>query len=337
MSRPTNVASIALLLCTSAALAQSGGTITGTVSDLGREAVPNAPIQAINQSTNAIYKTVSSQTGQYTLVELPPGAYRLSVAAPGFDAYVQPNIAVAAKQTVNFDIHLVDYQLGTLGDGREFRIQLTSPHATPSGPTPRTPEGKPDLSGVWFAQRPVDPGTPQPLPWAEALLKERAANNSKDAPGAHCLTRGITAAGALFPFKFVQTRALLVMIFEDDIPSHRQVFLDGRGHPKDPNPSWMGHSIGRWDGDTLVVDTVGFNDRSWLDPQGHPHTEMMRVIERFRRPDFGHLEIEFTIDDPGAYAKPWIIKRAADIDPEDDVGEYVCTENNRDVEHMVGK
>jgi len=170
----------------------------------------------------------------------------------------------------------------------------------------------------------------------EALLRERAANNSKDAPGAHCLTRGVTAAGALFPYKLVQTPTLLVMLFEDDIPSHRQVFLDGRGHPKDPNPSWMGHSIGHWEGEVLVIDTVGFNDRSWLDPQGHPHTEQMRVTERLRRPDLGHLEIEFTIDDPGAYKNPWTMKRVADLDSGDEVGEYVC-ENNKDPEHMVGK
>jgi len=327
---------ITLFWFASAALAQSG-VITGTVSDLSGDAVANAPIQATNLSSKVVYKATSSVKGHYTLVELPPGAYELSAAVPGFDSYLQKNVIVAAAQTLRFDIHLSDYQLGTLGDGREFRIALISPHATLSGPTPRTPEGQPDLSGVWYAQRPVDPGKPEPLPWTEALLKERAANNSKDAPGAHCLTRGITLAGALFPYKLVQTRTLLVMIFEDDIPSHRQVFLDGRGHPKDPNPMWMGHSVGHWEGDTLVVDTVGFNDRSWLDPQGHPHTEMMRVTERFRRPDLGHLQIEFTIDDPGAYVKAWTIRRISDLDPNDEVGEYVCTENNKDVEHMVGK
>jgi len=328
---------LAVAGCASAALAQSTGTLAGTVFDLSGDRVANAPVQAINLSTNAIYRTTTSPAGAYTLAQLPPGSYKLSVAAPGFDVFLQPSLTVTAAQTLRFDIHLVDYQLGTLGDGREFRIALTSPHATPNGPAPRTSEGKPDFSGVWYAQRTVDPGVPEPLPWAEALVKERAASNFKDAPGARCLTRGITAAGALFPYKLVQSRTLLIMLFEDDIPSHRQVFLDGRGHPKDPNPSWMGHSIGHWEGDTLVVDTVGFNDRSWLDPQGHPHTEMMRVTERLRRPDFGHLEIEFTIDDPGAYRKPWIIKRIADIDPDDDIGEYVCTENNRDVEHMVGK
>jgi hypothetical protein len=127
------------------------------------------------------------------------------------------------------------------------------------------------------------------------------------------------------------------MLFEDDIPSHRTVYLDGRGHPKDPNPDWMGHSIGHWEGDTLVVDTIGFNDKSWLDNVGHPHTERLHVTERIRRPDFGHLEIEFTIDDPGAYSKPWIIKRIADLDTRDEIGEYVCTEGERDAVHMVGK
>jgi hypothetical protein len=328
---------IALLLCATAALAQSGGTITGTVLDLSGDAVTKAPIQATNLSTKAVFKTASSEAGRYTLVQLPPGAYELSASAPGYNAFVEKNVMVAAGQTLSFDIHLVDFQLGTLGDGVEFRIDLTSPHATPAGPTPRSPEGKPDLTGVWYAQRPVDPGKPEPLPWLGALIKEREANNFKDAPGARCLTRGITAAGALFPYRLVQTRNLLVMIFEDDIPSHRQVFLDGRSHPKDPNPSWMGHSVGHWEGDTLVIDTVGFNDKSWLDAQGHSHTEMMRVTERFRRPDLGHLEIEFTIDDPGAYAKPWTIKRISDLDPKDEIGEYVCTENNKDPEHMVGK
>jgi hypothetical protein len=103
------------------------------------------------------------------------------------------------------------------------------------------------------------------------------------------------------------------------------------------DPKWMGHSVGHWEGETLVVDTVGFDDRSWITAQGHPHTEKMHVVERFHRPDLGHLEIEFTIDDPGAYAKPWIMKRVSDLDKDDEVGEYVCNENNKDPEHMVGK
>jgi hypothetical protein len=324
------------LLCAGAALAQSAGSITGTVVDSDGDAVANAQVQATSKSTKAVYKTAGSLQGNYTLATLPPGAYEVSINAPGFYPKNQ-TVSVVPAEPLRLDFHLLEYQLGTLGDGREFRVQLTSPHTAPSGPTPRTAGGKPDFSGVWFAQRMVDAGKPEPLPWAEALLRERAANNGKDAPGARCLPRGITNAGALFPYKLVQTPTLLVMLFEDDIPSHRQVFLDGRGHPHDPNPTWMGHSIGHWDGDALVIDTVGFDDRSWLDTQGHPHTENMRVIERLRRPDLGHLEIEITIDDPGAYTKPWKITRASELDPNDDIGEYVCTENEKDARHMVGK
>ncbi len=319
------------LLC-----AQSGGTITGTVVDSDGEPVANAQVQATNTNTKAIYKTAASEKGHYTLATLPPGTYDLSISAPGFYPNNRQNLTVSATEPQRLDVRLLEYQLGTLGDGREFRAQLISPHTAPTGETPRAADGKPDLSGVWFAQRTLDAGKPEPLPWVEPLLRERAANNSKDAPGAHCLPRGITNAGALFPYKLVQTPMLLVMLFEDDIPSHRQVFLDGRGHPKDPNPLWMGHSIGHWEGDTLVIDSVGFDDRSWLDFQGHPHTEKMHVIERLRRPDLGHLEIEFTIDDPGAYAKPWKITRVSELDVGDDIGEYVCTENEKDAGHMVG-
>ena len=327
----------ATVLLAGAALAQNGGSIAGNVLDIAGEKIAKAPIQFTNVATQAIYKATSSGDGSYTVPQLPAGAYDLTVAALGYNQFAQKNVMVAAGQTLRLDIHLFDYQLGTLGDGTEFRKDLLSPHATPNGPAPRTRDGKPDLTGVWFAQRTVDPGKPEPLPWAEKLYQESAANNVKDAPGAHCLTRGVTAAGALFPYELVQTPARLVMIFEDDIPSHRTVYLDGRGHPKDPNPDWMGHSIGHWEQDTLVVDTVGFNDKTWLDNLGHRHTEMLHVTERIRRPDLGHLEIEFTIEDPGALAKPWIIKRVADLDPNDEIGEYVCTEGERDAGHLVGK
>ena len=326
-----------VLILAAAASGQDSGTIAGTVFDLSGNPVSKAPIQATNLATKAVYKADSSDKGGYTLTGLPAGAYDLAVAPPGYTPYTEQNLMVRTGQTLNLDVHLIDFQLGTLGDGVEFRVDQVTPHATPKGPAPRTPDGKPDFTGTWYAQRTVDPGKPEPLPWAQKLLEERAANNNKDAPGAHCLTRGITAAGALFPYELVQTPARLVMIFEDDIPSHRTVYLDGRRHPKDPNPDWMGHSIGHWEGDTLVVDTIGFNDKSWLDNVGHAHTERLHVTERIRRPDLGQLEIEFTIDDPGAYSKPWIIKRVADLDTRDEIGEYVCTEGERDAVHMVGK
>jgi hypothetical protein len=323
---------IVLSLVAFAAFAQTGGTITGTIVDPDNAAVPNAAIQATNKATGAVFKTAISKTGAYSLSALPPGQYAVVVTALGFNAFSEDvNVTTAPTR---LDIHMVEFQFGTLGDGREFQTDRMTPHKAPTSPTPRTADGKPDLTGVWYTQRIVDPGQPEMLPWAQKYFDEQAANSFRNAPGAHCLPRGITNAGALFPFRLVQTPTLLLMIFEDDIPSHRQVFLDGRGHPKDPNPMWMGHSIARWDGDTLVIDTVGFDERSWLDAQGHPHTDKMHVVERFHRIDLGHLEIEFTIDDPGAYKEPWVIKRATELDPNDDIGEYVCTENEKDVAHM---
>jgi len=144
------------------------------------------------------------------------------------------------------------------------------------------------------------------LPWAEAEVKRegRAIEN----PTARCLPWGPLLDGP-FPFKFVQSPSVIVVLIED-IFSYRQIFLDGRGHPKDGDPTWMGHSIGRWEGDTLVVDSAGFNNESWT-PMGRPHTDQLHIIERFRRIDAGHLDYEMTIDDPGTYAKPWTIKLSA--------------------------
>jgi hypothetical protein len=141
----------------------------------------------------------------------------------------------------------------------------------------------------------------------------------------------------LRPYRFVQTRDVLVIIEEANDPP-RQIYLDGRRHPDDPNPSYMGHSIGHWEDDTLVVDTVGLNDRGWIAFGSYPQTEKLHVIERFRRPDLGHLEREITFDDPSAFKKPWTLKRVSSLAPKGiDVLEYVCAENNRDVEHLVGK
>jgi hypothetical protein len=122
----------------------------------------------------------------------------------------------------------------------------------------------------------------------------------------------------------------------EDVFSYRQIFLDGRGHPKDGDPTWMGHSIGRWEGDTLVVDTANFNNKSWT-PMGRPHTDKLHIIERFHRPDAGHLQYEMTINDPGTYRKPWTIQRASNLLAGDEIGEYICTENEQDLEHTVKK
>jgi hypothetical protein len=202
------------------------------------------------------------------------------------------------------------------------------------GPPPRLANGTADLSGVWANLRTLEFPTPAMLPWAEAVTKTRAADNFKDNPSAHCLPNGVLRFTA--PFKIVHVPTLLLILPDDDLPNVRQVYLDGRGHPADLNPTWAGHAIGRWEGDTLVVERLGFRDEVWIDRFGHPHTDKLRVIERYRRPTFGRLEFESTIDDPGAYPKAWTVKRVATLSLTDDVMEFVC-ENNLSLQHTVGR
>jgi hypothetical protein len=115
----------------------------------------------------------------------------------------------------------------------------------------------------------------------------------------------------------------------------RQIYLDGRTHPSDPNPTWRGHTIGHWEGDTLAADTIGFNDKAWLDWSGHSQTEVLHVVERYRRPDLGHLELEMTVEDRSALKTPWLIKRTYILDPKVDILENVCAENEKDWSHLV--
>jgi hypothetical protein len=127
-----------------------------------------------------------------------------------------------------------------------------------------------------------------------------------------------------------------VIIYEGDMP--RQIYLDGRAHPNDWDPTFAGHAVGKWAGDELVVDTVGFNDKTWIDIAGHPHTDKLHITERYRRIDLGHLEIRITIEDPGAYEKPWTMTKISDLAPNtEEIGRYICAENNQDFAHLVGK
>jgi len=205
-----------------------------------------------------------------------------------------------------------------------------------AAPAPKTTDGKPDLSGVWTFI-PGKGGISQQLkpsdikPWAEALHKERDENLGHDSPAIQCLPGGFMAFGLV---KVVQTPGLIVVLAED--LEYRQIFLDGRQLPKDPSPAWMGYSVGHWEGDTLVVESTGYNDRTWLE-QGYPHTENLRLTERWRRGDFGHMSIDVTFSDPAIYEKQWTSKVMASYTADTDLLEYVCAENEKDRGHSIGK
>jgi hypothetical protein len=234
-----------------------------------------------------------------------------------------------------------------------------------AAPAPRT-NGKPDLSGVWHVEptsmaemkrlygddvNSLDvigmeadsiskyavnilldfkPEESPMRPGAAELMRQRAPGTN---PSDNCLPMGIPFAFLVSePDKIVQTPGLIVMMFES-ADAHRQIYTDGRPLPKDPEPAWLGYSVGRWEGDTLVVETAGFNDRTWLDAMGHPHSEDLRVTERYRRRDFGHMDVQVTFDDPKMYSKPFSIKFTQRLLADSDILEFFCNENEKDRAH----
>jgi hypothetical protein len=228
-----------------------------------------------------------------------------------------------------------------------------------SAPAPRL-NGKPDLSGVWQAERtPVSeftrvlgpgfsaiqpdyndvtkhvlnmfwdvPPAEWPLRPEAAALTEQRQKGGQEFPTTYCRPGSLPASLLILDFKIVQAARQIVMLPGNGDPP-RQIYIDGRSLPKDPEPSWMGSSVGRWQGETLVVDTMGLKDSAWLDGFGHPRSQAMRITERYRRRDFGHMDLEMTFDDPTYYTRPFGFKTALTLMPDTDVLEYVCMENQR--------
>jgi hypothetical protein len=233
-----------------------------------------------------------------------------------------------------------------------------------TAPPPRTVDGKPDLSGLWQtrtipipgvepATEPVAGSLNFPLefvniavgmkgglpyqPWALALWNARQADNRLESPAGRCRPVGILQRLTnTLPRKLIQAPGLLVILHEED-NEFRQIFTDGRAAPVDPLPAFNGYSTGKWAGDTLVVTTTGFKDEWWADRRGNPLTGAAKVTERFRRINYGHMELEITVDDPKAYTRPWSVTLHEDIVLNTEIMEYFCNENERDRTHLVGK
>jgi len=212
-----------------------------------------------------------------------------------------------------------------------------------TAPTPRAADGKPDLTGIWrttngrLLQSLGADGVEIPMrPKAVAIFRERQESEGKDRPSGRCISHGVTDFNALnTPTKIVQTPSVTIILFES-YNHYRQVLTDGRPLPTDPQPAWLGYSIGRWEGDAFVVETNGLSSVTWLDDGGHPHGDGLRVRERFRRLDFGHLDIEMTIDDNEYYTRPWTVTVHKALMVDDELIEWMC-ENEKDLPHMVGK
>jgi hypothetical protein len=238
-----------------------------------------------------------------------------------------------------------------------------SPDGSPNyeAPTPKTADGKPDLSGMWAPSRQgvenlnegldgqanargpfwdlnlsVEGGLPY-QPWAKTLRDKRAADFGKDNPDVQCFPLGILQTNThVFPRRLMQSPNYVALLFERN-SEFRQIFLDGRPLPEDPNPAWNGYSTGHWEGDVLVVESIGFRDGLWADYFGSPLTDAARITERFRRLNYGTMKIEITVNDPKAYTRPWTLKLGWQLVVNSDLLEYACIENEKDTKHMVGK
>jgi hypothetical protein len=208
-----------------------------------------------------------------------------------------------------------------------------------SAPVPMTVEGRPDISGLWKAsanyvsdlvvRAKVEGVVLQP--WADALYRLRRETSGRDDPSARCVPGGVPRTNLVttfYPFRIATTPGRVIILYEA-IHGWREIFADGRGLPKEMNPTWMGYSIGRWEGDAFVVETTGFHDKGWLDNYGLPSSDKLHVTERFRRKDFGHMDLEITIADPGAYVRPWTFTLPLAFQADTEMLEYVCNENNK--------
>jgi hypothetical protein len=236
----------------------------------------------------------------------------------------------------------VNYPTAGIPHTRDGKPDLTAP-------APKTSDGKPDLSGIWQAEGQtyffdlaagLKPEDVVLTPWAQAIQKQREERDHVDDPLGMCLPQGVPRVNTngIFPYKIIQTPTEVVILYEQ-LGLFRQIFMDGRKLDKDPNPSWLGYSTGHWDGDTLVVDTSGFNDKTWLDTtKGRPASEALHVQERFRRTNFGNMEVRATIDDPKAFTKPWTTTaQKMHLQLATEILEFNCNENEKDLQHRVTK
>lgn len=214
-----------------------------------------------------------------------------------------------------------------------------------SAPAPRLADGHPDFSGIWMPNTRtlqdlaagMNPADVPYQPWAEKVFHERANGaKGKEDPAAHCIPGMPKLIVLPYPYKIYQLPGVTLILYEG-FTTFRQIFTDGRALPEDPQPSWMGYSVGRWDGDTFVVETIGINDSTWMDNAGRPHSDALRSIERYRRRAFGSMDVSITFDDPKAYTRPWTVNQGiAHLLLGQDLLEYVCTENNKDIDHLFG-
>jgi hypothetical protein len=305
------------------------GSIGGVVTHRDGLSFDKVGVEATNNETGISARAQTAGGGLYELPGLPPGTYTVSFTPDccSFVPFSDDAVVVTAGAREVLDVEIEETVIALGDDPGIIAAEIRARQVIPDEPAPRTAQGVPDFSGVWLMGADPFPQQPKPLPWAAEIAHERMTNEGRDHPHTRCLPSALPVGGGATPFiaKFVQTPELLLILTEDT-PGYRQIFLDGRGHPDYLSPTWMGHSVGRWEGDTLIVDTIGFNDRGWTGLL--PRSEQLRIEERYTRTDYGHMEVQVTFDDPEILEEPWVQNRPFDLAPQEELLEYVC-ENNK--------
>ena len=287
---------MAVNVSTSVAAQEPFGALMGVVRGPDGTIVAEAPIRVRNEASGIDARTFSSTDGHYEVQDLPNGTFSVTIQMPccAFAPYRNDEVVLDAGERFEFNIRLEEgASIGVLADDPGLiNAEIRNRQVIPDLPVPRTVDGTPDLSGLWLIRGdPPDPfpDPPPAQPWAQEIFQQRIANSLRDAPHTRCLPPDPSRPGNVAPFmsKLVQTSDLLVILFED-VPGFRQVFLDGRDHPQYPNPTWMGHSIGYWEGDSLVVDTDGY------------------------------MDVRVTVNDPEVFTSPWVRNLRLDLAPQGD-------------------
>jgi hypothetical protein len=330
------VATSMIVVMPAVAMSQdSSASISGTVYGSGGETVSDAPVQITNTETDNYWRARSGPNGEYMMTGVPAGLYQLTINRPlnsrfgSYKSFRSEITEIGIDEAVVLDAYLQPGSLGTIGDDIVVvSAAIRDRQEIPDIPVPRMSNDKPDFSGVWLIGSSPYPQVPEVHTWAQEIFDERSANSGRNSPHNQCLPGNAptpVGGGSPFIIKIVQKSELMIILLED-LPGYRQIFIDGRSHPDDVNPSWVGHSIGRWEGDDLIVDTVGYNDRGWMNR--YPRTEDLHIVERFTRTEYGRMIVEVTIEDPTVFKKPWIKNVPMDLAPQEELLEYVC-ENNK--------
>jgi hypothetical protein len=330
----------ALLVCGMAQAQPGRASVSGKLIDENGVVITllEASVTLKDTKTGEVKTAVVKSTGDYEVTGLKAGTYDMLVpiACCMYRTYEQKTITLKNGEKKKLDLNIGwGINLGTIGDDPgQLSMDMRRRAGEIKGPAPRTAEGKVDFSGIWY-NVPPPIGQQQsriPMqPWA-LEIQEKLRKINQQGPAAYCLPQSAIPIDLPFPYKVVQTKDLMVHLVEFTTPGYRQVFLDGRPHPPadEWNPAWLGHSVGHYEGDTLVIESTGFNE---ITPGFGVHSEQLKIIERWTRPNRGTLEVEIIATDPAAWTGEYRKKLVAGLVPDEEILEFVCPENNLDALH----